>query len=42
MKNVASIIGKSILCLLAGAIIGTVLLVVAYLLPVDAKNRDFA
>lgn len=40
MKNTMSFIGKSILFLLAGVSIGTVLLVAAYMLPVNMENRD--
>lgn len=40
MKKTISFIGKSILFLLAGVSIGTVLLVAAYMLPVNMENRD--
>lgn len=39
MKNAISYIGKSLLFLLAGVSIGTVLLVAAYMLPVNMENR---
>ena len=40
MKNAVTMIGKSALLLLAGAIIGTVLLVIAYAMPVNIENRN--
>lgn len=40
MKNIGKLIVKSILLIVAGSIAGTLLLVLAYMLPVNIENRD--
>ena len=40
MKHIGKVLGKSLMLLLAGGITGTVLLTLAYLLPVNITNRD--
>ncbi|MCI9142409.1 MAG: hypothetical protein HFH87_07265 [Lachnospiraceae bacterium] len=41
-KSILKMTGKSILLLLAGIICGTAILTLAYLLPVNPRNRDMA
>ena len=40
IKSGAKFVGKSALLILAGSIVGTLLLVLAYMLPVNIANRD--
>lgn len=40
MKHAAKIIGKGVLMLIAGAVVGTLLLTMVYMLPVNMENRD--
>lgn len=42
MKNAARVIGKGVLLILAGVFAGTLLLVLAYMLPVNTENRDYS
>ena len=40
MRHVVGIIGKSVLLIITGAVVGTILLTIAYALPVNMENRD--